>query len=402
MIPYTSIPKLCFACRAAIAKQSTARCLIMRKQSSEGRGVIVTYSSAGREVSESHERATRTEIAKKLATLKDYDFAGEYHASGQYPGPVYFVPGDTLDTETATELGIGSEEDLFGGVVPYPFVATKSITHPLLDQNCYAPAGWSAAFARRVHDVVLLGFTAFTRHDARRAGVRLLEHGSLRIKLAWGIGGLGQQIVSDAAELDSALDAMDAKELARYGVTLEHNLRNVSTYSVGQVRVANLLATYCGTQRLTTDNNGTTVYGGSDLLVVRGGVDALLGLELAPNARLAIAQARAYDAAATEYFPGLFASRRNYDVAQGLDADGRWRSGVLEQSWRIGGASAAEVAALEVFRADSARQAVRASSVEVYGANGAAPRDTLVYYRGTDARVGPLIKYTQVEPYGNP
>jgi hypothetical protein len=362
----------------------------------------VTYSSAGGEGSESHERATRTEIAKKLATLKGYDFAGEYRASEQYPGPVYFVPGDTLDTETAAELGIRSEEDLFGGVVPYPFVATKSITHPLLDRNCYAPPGWSAAFARRVHDAVLLGFTAFTRHDARRAGGRLLEHGSLRIKLAWGIGGLGQQIVSDAAELDSALDAMDAKELARYGVTLEHNLRNVSTYSVGQVRVANLLATYCGTQRLTTDNNGTTVYGGSDLLVVRGDVDALLGLELAPNARLAIAQARTYDAAATECFPGLFASRRNYDVAQGLDAYGRWRSGVLEQSWRIGGASAAEVAALEVFRADSARRAVRASSVEVYGANGAAPRNTFVYYRGTDARVGPLIKYTRVEPYGNP
>jgi len=41
---------------------------------------------------------------------------------------------------------------------------------------------------------------------------------------------------------------------------LEEELGDVTTYSVGQVRVAGLVASYCGTQSLTTDNSGATVY----------------------------------------------------------------------------------------------------------------------------------------------
>ena len=84
------------------------------------------------------------------------------------------------------------------------------------------------------------------------------------------------------------------------------------------------------------------------------------------NIRTAVGQARVYDAA-TSVFPGLFASRRNYDVAQGANARGQWRSGVLEQSWRVGGATGAEIAALEAFRADPGLQVVHTSTVEVYG-----------------------------------
>ena len=68
--------------------------------------------------------------------------------------------------------------------------------------------------------------------------------------------------------------------------------------------------------------------------------------------RQAIEYARIFDTAAAIFFPGCFASRRNYDIAQGRDGNGRERFGVLEQSWRVGGASSAEIAALEAFRAD--------------------------------------------------
>jgi hypothetical protein len=64
--------------------------------------------------------------------------------------------------------------------------------------------------------------------------------------------------------------------------------------------------------------------------------------------RLAIQQAQVFDRA-DEAYPGFYASRRNYDIAQGLDSDGKPRSGVLEQSWRMGGASSAEMAALQSF-----------------------------------------------------
>ncbi|MNC93227.1 hypothetical protein D3C83_98090 [compost metagenome] len=82
---------------------------------------------------------------------------------------------------------------------------------------------------------------------------------------------MGQQVVSSAAELETVLDAVDPAVLSREGLVVEWNLEKVTTYSVGQVRVAKLVASYCGTQRLTTNATGARVYGGSDLVVVRGG-----------------------------------------------------------------------------------------------------------------------------------
>lgn len=99
-------------------------------------------------------------------------------------------------------------------------------------------------------------------------------------------------------------------------------------------------------------------------------------------------------------FAGWIASRRNYDVAQVVGDDGCRSCGVLEQSWRIGGASSAEIAALEAFRADPNLRAVRAACVEVYGDN-QAPPDAVVHFRGVDDRVGPITKYTRVEAYAN-
>ena len=115
--------------------------------------------------------------------------------------------------------------------------------------------------------------------------------------------------------------------------------------------------------------------------MARGDFDALLTLDHAPFARRAIAQARVYDEAALRCFPELFASRRNYDVANGIDAHGRQCAGVLEQSWRVGGASGAEVEALLAFRSDSALAAVRASTTEVYGDRVVPPADAIVYFR---------------------
>src|SRR5215471_8719184 len=71
-------------------------------------------------------------------------------------------------------------------------------------------------------------------------------------------------------------------------------------------------------------------------------VGSLDGLPMTPELRIAVSQARSYDQAVSEY-PGFLASRRNSDVAQGVDNEGQWRSGVLEASWRSGGASTAEL-----------------------------------------------------------
>jgi hypothetical protein len=190
---------------------------------------------------------------------------------------------------------------------------------------------------------------------------------------------------------------MGPREVVTHGLVLEENLNEVRTFSIGQVMVGDLTATYFGVQRLTTNNRGAEIYGGSDLTVVRGDFDTLLAQGVSPEIDCAIGQARCYHAAVIACYAGFFASRSNYDVAFGLDAAGRSRSGVLEQSWRLGGATGAELAALEVFRSDPGRNRVRASSVEIFGDSPPPPPHATVYYRDIDPRAGRLTKYTLVE-----
>ena len=343
--------------------------------------------------------STRKEIARRLAAITGFAYEGEYDPLRRYSAPPYFVPGDTLTSETASRLGVRNEDDLFGAVVPYPFVATKTITHPLVGDASHAPSGWCAEFPRRVADVVLDGFSVFAKEDAILAGRQLLERGTIRVKLATGIAGRGQFVVDSETELARVLDAIDTEEMGRSGAVVEQNLTDVTTYSVGQVRVADVTIAYYGTQELTTNNRGLEIYGGSILTVVQGDFDPLLDMKVSEDIRRAIAQARAYDDAAMQCFNGFFASRRNYDMAQGLDAAGRRCSGVLEQSWRLGGASGAEIGALEAFRANPSLRAVRAVSREVYGEAPVLPPHAAVYFSGNDPRVGPLTKFAWTEPH---
>lgn len=192
---------------------------------------------------------------------------------------------------------------------------------------------------------------------------------------------------------------MEPAEWANSGVVFECNLNQATTHSIGQVQVGSLLATYCGMQTTTRDHFGREVYGGSHLTVVRGGFDALLELDLSAGTRTAVAQARTYHAAALTAFPGMFASRCNYDVVQGYDDQRQWRSGVLEQSWRIGGASGAEIAALEAFQATPGLDVVRASTTELYQANPVLPEDAMVYCQQVDPVTGPIVKYARIEAY---
>lgn len=361
-------------------------------------GIVVTYAPEDADGVTEHEIAARAAVAKALAGLKGFEFGGGYEPWMLGNGPCYFVPSVTLDAEEARTLGIRGEEDLFGGVVPYPFVANKTIVHPLAGSDAHRPEGWSEAFPERVREVVLPGFAAFTREDARRAAQKLLEKGPVRIKHGRGRGGKGQVVIERLAKLAPALEAVDTEELAQCGLVVEPNLTDLTTYSVGQVSVGGMRASYCGTQKATKDNRGERAYGGSELLVVRGGYNGLEEIPLPADLKTAIQQAQAFDAAARE-FEGMFASRRNYDVLRGRDTGGRWHCGVLEQSWRIGGASGPEVAALEAFRADPRLGAVHARSTEAYGSGVKPPSGAIVHFHGVDSRAGPLVKYTQVEPY---
>ena len=113
-----------------------------------------------------HEAATQTDVARRIANIQGFGFAGAYDAHRTYEGRLFFVPDDVLLDVQARQLGITSDDDLFGGVVPYDFVKTKAIARGLIRPGAARPLGWSTAFSARTRDVVLPGYTVFSREDA--------------------------------------------------------------------------------------------------------------------------------------------------------------------------------------------------------------------------------------------
>ncbi|WP_283181849.1 DUF3182 family protein [Pseudomonas svalbardensis] len=346
-----------------------------------------------------HEVETNRALARWLAQILGLNYGGSYDPELHNGRDLYLLPTQTLvGVAAARQLCVKGPEDLWGGYVDHDFICTKAISHGLRNKNAHAPEGWSPLFSERVRSVVLDGLSVFSMDDARPAAEHLLYSGPIRIKPIHACAGRGQEVIKSLDQFDAILARPDAKALFTEGVVLEQDLDQVITHSVGQSFIGDTVLSYCGDQYLTEDGQGEQVYGGSNLLVVRGQYDDLLELELPDDVRLAIRQAQVFDRAADEAYPGFYASRRNYDIAQGVDSNGKQRSGVLEQSWRMGGASSAEVAALQSFVNDPGMRAIRVSSVETY-IDQPLPADAIEVYRGPAQSSDFLLKYVTVKSY---
>ncbi|WP_395610334.1 DUF3182 family protein [Pseudomonas sp. B22129] len=359
--------------------------------------LVVAHST--REGAPRHEVETNRALARWLAQILGLKFGGSYDPQKHAGRDLYLLPTQTLvGSHQAHALNIKGPHDLWGGYVDHAFICTKAISHGLLSPDAKAPEGWSALFGERVREVVLDGLSVFALEDALAAATRLLYSGPVRLKPVHACAGRGQQVIHSLDEFEAVLARPDAAQMFNDGVVLEQDLHDVITHSVGQSVIGDHVFSYCGEQYLTKDGQGEEVYGGSNLLVVPGGYDDLLKLDLAADVREAIEQAQVFDVAADEAYPGFYASRRNYDIAQGLDSDGQRCSGVLEQSWRMGGASSAEVAALQSFINHPGLRAIHVSSVETY-VDQALPADAIEVYRGPAENSDFLLKYVTVKSY---
>lgn len=339
-----------------------------------------------------HDQRSREVLVTRMATLLRVPLLGTVSDPDDVGPDVLLVPRDTLIAEamtSRTRLSIGT---LLGGLVPYRFAATKAITHGLVGKDASRPAGWSSSMSERLGDAALEGYTAFTPADAIEAGRRLLRRGPARVKEVCARASLGQTVVETEDQLISVIEQQAPRQLADFGIVIEENLVDGETYSVGTLSVAGLEISYVGDQRDTTDHKGRDVYGGSRLRSVRGGLDRLTHLGLEAEAIEAIRCAAVFDDAARRAYPAMVLTRRNYDVLAGRDARGRRRVGVLEQSWRVGGATGAEIAALEAFASSPELTSVQTATVEVYGV-AETPQGAAIYFKGVDPVVGPMTKY---------
>ncbi|HBK46884.1 MAG TPA: DUF3182 domain-containing protein [Xanthomonadaceae bacterium] len=334
-----------------------------------------------------HERATHRWIVEEVARLMGLPCAGILERAQADPR-AFHVPDDTLTAQQARALGIAGGEQVLGGVVPHAFLATKVISHPLVEDDAASPPGWNQALARALEAATLPGHAVFCASDARRAHARLAETGAVRFKLPSGIGGRGQWLVEDGAALERILRELPAEYLATQGAVLERNLRGPVTYSVGELRCAGIDIAYHGTQCAVADDEGCAVYGGSRLWIVRGTLDELAASGLSAPQRRVVEKAHVYDRFIVDAYPDLHVSRRNYDVV--LDDEGA--CGVLEQSWRVGGATPAELAAVEAFLRDPGLRRLQASTHESYG-DAQPPAGAQVYYQAPAPGNGPRFKY---------
>jgi hypothetical protein len=353
---------------------------------------IALFDPDGHNPGNLHDQASREMLVSRLAALLRLPVIDVVQDAEDVGPDVLLVPRDTLIGEDMISRTVFTAGNLLGGRVPHRFIATKAITHGLIDRFATCPAGWSIAMAERLGDAALDGYTAFSVTEAIEAGRRLLERGPVRVKDVLAKAGLGQTVVDTPRSLAAAIANQDEAQIAAFGIVLEENLLGVETYSVGTLSVGGLRISYVGDQRETTDHKGREVYGGSRLRCVRGDLDRLTHLGLTTEAVEAVRCAAVFDDAAQRAYPDLVLTRRNYDVLAGKDARGRRRVGVLEQSWRVGGATGAEIAALEAFAASPELTSVETATVEVYGLADVGP-DDVVYFRGEDPKVGPMTKY---------
>lgn len=369
--------------------QSTGK----KGQRSRQEGAVVTWGCKGEQA---HADQFHIELAKRVASFLRLEYGGrleDFHGRAS----LYLVPLNTLcgdecakyfKTRNLTEL------NFLGGWVAKPVLATKAIAHPLAPGEV-PPPGWSSDFAAQAAGLVLNGYTAFTRTGALESGQRLLEKGDIRLKPIGASGGTGQQVVTGHVQLRQTLDEFDFNGPSPTGLVLEENLTDVETYSVGRLTLGATNIAYIGTQELTLNDSHEEIYGGSRLSVVRGGFEDLL--TSSPPDLQGIGRLGAEFDRLADVHLGLLASRRNYDVVSGIDGAGHRRQAVLEQSWRVGGASSAEIAAAIVLRDDPSLHRVRVASVERYDPGTDLPERADVHYRGNDPAAGPVLKYSIVE-----
>ena len=266
-----------------------------------------------------------------------------------------------------------------GGVVEIASHRDKAILHPRVpgyEQNCI----WhSSKFADLVSGAVLPGFSVFSTADAHRAFRQLQAEGYVvRGKDPTRDGSGGQWVIKDEAHLDSIMGSLPEEQILNHGLVLESNLETLETLSVGQIYLNGKFYSYYGNQESTTSPKGNQTYGGTTLTMMRGPFEDLARSIDDPHLAQAVEQARTVYSAYSVYDPLI--SRANFDVVQGQTANREFLSGVVDQSLRIGGATPAEIMAIEALQKDPSAKQVMAEVKIRWNPDPLSPKDTGVVF----------------------
>ena len=334
-------------------------------------------------------------------------------------GKTYYVADKTIVLEFTEnqklikDALIESEKDFFGGIVPRAYQSTKAIMHPLVSREAACPLGWSHEFSQElVHlDLVLPGFTVFNIEDIRTAFNHLYDKGVYQIRLKDPLGylGMNQFIVTSFQELEQFISdkIVDNEKLEQYGLVVEENLcpEDLKIYSVSFVTVGFHQVQCIGVQRFSQG-----LYAGTDFVIMQTGkyilpeLLARVGIFNNEDAQVIIDKALLFRALLNKHIPEIKTARFNLDIVSGIASiysNGTCelvkRFALLEQSFRVGGASAAEIWGLEYLLCHPSVDAVCASTYYRYGDEAyqtVSGEENL--YCGVDSRLGSISTSVKV------
>lgn len=367
---------------------------------------MLTVPTRRRERPLYHVQRRNESYVRQITDSYGWKLVGEYPGRHEETEEAFLFPHDTLimRPEEARKMGIRSEKDFYGGLVPEPFLATKVIMHPLVSGAAKRPEGWSDAFAQTRKGDVPLGFAVFSKEDAKTAATQLLQEcGVIRGKDPTRSGGRGQIVLRTLHDANAVIAALDETKLAMYGYIFERNLRDIRIVSIGKSRIDEDVISYYGVQRQRGIGTEHVEYAGTDLVVVRGDYPQLLqAAPVAEHFRLAIEQVARFHSALGCY-EEVMASRMNIDIVQGYDEkEGNWFSILTDPSLRAGGAP--ELQALVAMKQDPASKAMYASSYDEYYQEGkglpSLTSEATVHFRGSDNEFKPgktILIYSTVK-----
>ncbi|MBD2606110.1 DUF3182 family protein [Scytonema hofmannii FACHB-248] len=328
-------------------------------------------------------------------------------------GKTYYVADKTIVLELKEnqklieDALIESEKDFFGGIVARPHQSTKAIMHPLVSREAVCPLGWSHEFSEELaqRNLVLPGFTVFSTDDLRIAFKELYNKGVYQIRLKDPLAflGMSQFVISSFQELEQFISdkIADQGKLQQYGLVVEENLHpeDLKTYSASFITVGSHQVQCLGVQRFSQG-----LYTGTDLVIMRTGkcifpkLLAQVGIFNNEDAQAIIDKALLFRALLNKHIPEIKTARFNLDIVSGIASiysNGTCelvkRFALLEQSFRVGGASPGEIWGLESLLSDPDVDAVCASTYYRYGDEAyQTVSEEEILYCGVDNRFGPI------------
>ncbi|MFC9961928.1 DUF3182 family protein [Streptomyces nigra] len=300
------------------------------------------------------------ELAKRLALLTGRRFVSEFRSDLEEapPDAFWFLHGPITPVE-ARLIGLRGQ-DFFGGVAER-IHAQKSVFHTPLRGSSAIPETFPSSFTNYLlHQGILLpGYTAFTRLEAREAFERLQGAGyRVRFKSALGAGGKGHGIVDTRSTLESKMSRITESELHTYGVVLEANVIGPGgvppeSLSGGWIEVDGRTYSYVGRMSFIPGSPRSD-YVGTEIYIGRGSPDKLRP----PTYRYWLPLLRMLCAfrEANRLLPSFTATRCNYNFVRGYldhvvahrqERDTGVVIGATEPTFRAGGATSAELLGME-------------------------------------------------------